>query len=93
MRAKLILPTRADGKTHPVADAEFCYGPYLAEFPVEPFSQSRAIEWSLEAQRIRESIAQQIQSGRGQGGWFYEPSSGNILANLGERYPAKYARF
>lgn len=93
LRSKLLLPSRADGKTNPVPNAQFCYGPYLNEFPAEPFSQSRSIEWSLEAQRIRESIAQQIQLGRGQGGWFYEPSSGNILANLGERYPSKYARF
>lgn len=92
-RYKLTRFTNKAGQTSTTKNANYAYGPYLDKFPEEPFTQSTAIEWSLGTTRLKETVANQVASSPGAGGWYYEPESGNILPNLGAAFPNEYARF
>lgn len=92
-RYKLTRFSNKAGQTNTNKSANYAYGPYLDKFPVEPFSKGDSLTWSLGTTRLKETIADQIDGGSGNGGWYYEPESGNILANLGAAFPNEYARF
>jgi len=92
-RDKLTRFSRKDGRTSANKNAEYAYGPYLDEFPVEPFSQADSLTWSLGTERLKATIANQIDGSSGNGGWYYEPESGIIVPNLGSAYPNEYAGF
>jgi prepilin-type N-terminal cleavage/methylation domain-containing protein len=92
-REKLTRYSRADGRTSANKNAQYAYGPYLDDFPTEPFSASDSLTWSLGTERLKETIANVVDGSGGNGGWYYEPESGNITANLGSAYPNEYAGF
>ena len=86
-------PSTKDGRTSTSKDRSYRFGPYLQDFPVEPFSGSDSLTWSLGTMRGRASIATAVSSGKGAGGWFYEPESGHFVANLGSSFASDYAGF
>lgn len=92
-RNKLTRYSRLDGRTSVNKNATYTYGPYLDDFPMEPFSASDSLTWSLNTERLKERIANVVDGSAGNGGWYYEPESGNIIANLGSDYPNEYAGF
>ena len=92
-RYKLTRFSRKDGRTNTTKNTTYAYGPYLDDFPVEPFSQADTLTWSLGTERLKETIANQVDGSSGNGGWFYEPESGTIVPNLGAAFPNEYARF
>lgn len=93
LRHKLTRFSDREGRTHDTRTGDFRFGPYLDVFPREPFSRTDALTWSLGTSRLKETIASAIGTGEGNGGWYYEPESGNILPNLGPRFSTEYARF
>jgi prepilin-type N-terminal cleavage/methylation domain-containing protein len=93
LQHKLTRFSDKAGRTHNTRTGAFVFGPYLDAFPREPFSRTDSLTWSLGTARLKETIATAIHTGRGNGGWFYEPESGNILPNLGASYSVEYARF
>ncbi len=90
---KLTRFTREDGRTSATKNTSYKYGPYLDDFPTDPFGESSVIEWSLGTERLKTTIANAIDGGTGTGGWYYEPESGIILGNLGSAFPNEYAGF
>lgn len=90
---KLTQFSNKAGETSTSKTVDFAYGPYLDAFPVEPFSQADSLTWSLGTERLKETVADVIDDGTGNGGWFYEPESGVLLPNLGATFPNEYARF
>jgi len=92
-KSKLTYFTSEDGRTSTSKDATYKYGPYLKDFPVEPFSGTDSLTWALGTERLKESIATAVSAGNGSGGWYYEPQSGNIVANLGSSFSSDYAGF
>jgi len=90
---KLTRFSNKAGRTNTTKNATYAYGPYLDEFPVEPFSQADSLTWSLGTERLKSRIADQIDGSSGNGGWYYEPESGIIVPNLGSAFPNEYAGF
>ena len=90
---KLTRYSNKAGRTSTTKNATYAYGPYLDEFPIEPFSQADSLTWSLGTERLKETIANQVDGSAGDGGWYYEPESGTIVPNLGSAFPNEYARF
>ncbi|HKK69621.1 MAG TPA: type II secretion system protein [Candidatus Krumholzibacteria bacterium] len=92
-RRKLTWYSRKDGRTRNAKNATYAYGPYLDDFPVEPFSQADSVSWSLGTERLKERVADAVDGSSGDGGWYYEPESGVVVPNLGSAFPNEYARF
>jgi prepilin-type N-terminal cleavage/methylation domain-containing protein len=92
-KEKLTYYSSNAGAVNTSKDDTYKYGPYLKEFPNEPFSNSDSLTWSLGTTRILSTIAASVAAGSGDGGWYYEPESGNVVANLGSDYPSEYAGF
>lgn len=90
---KLTQFTDKAGNTATAKSATFAYGPYLQDFPSEPFSQSDSLTWSLGTERLKQSVVSSVSAGTGNGGWFYEPESGLVVPNLGSAFPSEYAGF
>lgn len=92
-KQKLLLYTDDAGKTSKNKTTRYRYGPYLKKFPMEPFGDTDEIKFSLNKENAFSELAKAVQKSNGDGGWYYEPESGNILANLGKSYPKEYAGF
>jgi prepilin-type N-terminal cleavage/methylation domain-containing protein len=93
-RNKLTYYTRDTGaasKTY-VADT-FRFGPYLKEFPTEPFGNSDDVTIVAGTKRLKADIATAVAKSSATGGWYYEADSGNLVANLGTTFPDTYAGF
>lgn len=86
LRQQLTGFTRDDGKPAERRDGEFCFGPYLQAWPADPFSGSRAVVVDQDRVRSLERLQRDIAAGRGQGGWYYEARTGQIVPNHGHRH-------
>jgi hypothetical protein len=93
LRRQLTSFTRDDGKPADRRDAQYCFGPYLRDIPLDPASGSRAVAVDQDRERPLERLRQDVQRGHGRGGWYYEPRTGNVVANHGRGGTALYARF
>jgi hypothetical protein len=93
LRRQLTTFTRDDGKPAEQRDARFCFGPYLHAIPADPTNGSRAIAVDQTRERPLEKLRAEVQCGNGRGGWYYEPRTGNVVANHGRGATALYARF
>ena len=85
--------TRDDGKPSDRRDADYCFGPYLHDFPMDPLSGSRAVALDQDRARALSRLRDDVAAGGGRGGWYYEARTGNIVANYGRGSRALYARF
>lgn len=90
---KLTMYSRKDGAVSANKNASYTYGPYLDDFPIEPFSQADSLTWSLGTERLKVTISNLVDGSAGNGGWYYEPESGVIIPNLGAAFPNEYAKF
>lgn len=85
--------TRDDGKPSDQRDSEFCFGPYLRDFPAEMSSGSCAVVLDQDRARALSRLRDDVATGSGDGGWYYEARTGNIVANWGRGPRSRYARF
>ncbi|MDQ7062854.1 MAG: type II secretion system protein [candidate division KSB1 bacterium] len=74
------------------------FGPYLKEFPENPFytdkSKADQVVIDRKNERILEDLVKAVQNANGNNGWYYEAKSGNIVPNLGgATFPDKYVEF
>lgn len=83
----------AEGRVSRKKTPEFCYGPYLDDLPVETVTGSAHIVVDTTNQRALPSLAEAVSGGPGEGGWYYEVKSGNVVANLGREFDSKYAHY
>ncbi|RPJ45792.1 MAG: hypothetical protein EHM19_04960 [Candidatus Latescibacterota bacterium] len=90
---QLLEYTDSTGAPSPDRSGDHRYGPYLRKWPVEPFSRSAALRIDAGNKSIFARMAERVALGNGEGGWHYEPRSGNICANLGRAYPTELAHF
>jgi hypothetical protein len=93
LRQQLTAFTRDDGKPASRRDAQYCFGPYLREIPADPVTGSRRILLDPDRERPLEELRADVERGSGRGGWYYEPRTGNVVANHGRGRMALYARF
>jgi len=93
LRRQLTTFTRDDGKPADERDSQHCFGPYLREIPPDPATGSRTVVIDQARERSLERLRRDIQRGGGRGGWYYEPRTGNLVANHGRGRMALYARF
>ncbi|MBD3290209.1 prepilin-type N-terminal cleavage/methylation domain-containing protein [candidate division KSB1 bacterium] len=88
-KRQLTWYTDADGRTSAKRTDEFRFGPYLQEFPSNPFyqgtdeSEAEEVEIDTRGDQILENLKDQVAKGNGNNGWYYQAKSGNIVANLG----------
>jgi len=90
---QLTETTDAKGEPSPTASADFCYGPYLEEIPPEPVTGTTLLVVTPMTDRLLPDLAEAVRQGSGQGGWYYEPRSGNLVANLGADFKKPYAMY
>lgn len=99
-KKQLTWFTDYNGKVSKVRTEQFRFGPYLQEFPVNPFYIETDADITSDVvidqlnDRILGVLQEDIALGNGNNGWFYEALSGNIVPNLGgEQFPDKYCYF
>jgi len=90
---QLTERTDMKGVPSPTASAVFCFGPYLEEIPPEPVTGSTLLVVTPMTDRLLPDLAEAVRGGSGQGGWYYEPRSGNLVANLGADFKKPYAMY
>jgi hypothetical protein len=90
---QLIWCTDARGEVSPQKTEEFRFGPYLSELPEEPVTGSTLVTIDTQGERSLPSLAAAVAGGPGEGGWYYEARTGNLVANLGADFGTKYPRY
>ena len=85
--------TRDDGKPCEYRDADYCFGPYLRDFPIDPVSGSRALVLDQDRARALSRLRSDVAAGDGHGGWYYEARTGNVVANYGRGPQTRLAQF
>jgi len=90
---QLTQPTDADGQPSADANDVYCFGPYLEAIPPEPITGTDLVIVTLMTDRLLPDLAEAVREGTGQGGWYYEPRSGNLVANLGADFEKPYAMY
>jgi type II secretory pathway pseudopilin PulG len=85
--------TDAEGRVSREKTEEFCFGPYLNDLPEEVLTGSDRVVIDTRSVRTRPSLAAAVAGGSGEGGWYYEPKSGNLVANLGTEFNSKYTQY
>lgn len=94
LRRQLTEFTRDDGRPAPRRDAEYTFGPYLRDFPADPWTGSRRLILDQSRSRSLALLRQEVEAGNGGGGWYYEARTGNIVANFGRgRAASSHPRF
>jgi len=91
--AQLTQYTDARGEPSAVRDDAHHFGPYLKSIPAEPVSGSHEVRVDTANDRLLPELSQDVATGPGGGGWYYEARTGLVLANLGHSYSPVYARF
>jgi len=92
LKRQLTWFTRDDGKPADRRDADYRFGPYLREFPVEPRSGSQVLIVDQDRARALSRLRADLAAGNGSGGWYYEAQTGNIEPNWGRSSLAAHAR-
>jgi general secretion pathway protein G len=90
---QLLGFTNDEGEPSEKKTTEFRFGPYLRKWPAEPLTDTQDIVVDNKSESMLTLLAEKVAKGDGKGGWYYEPKSGNICANLGNQYPSDYATY
>jgi len=99
-KKQLTWFTDAKGNVSKNRSESYRFGPYLQEFPENPFYTGTDPERGLKVQidrtndRILGELKKDIADANGNYGWYYEAKSGNVVANLGgSDFSDKYVEF
>ena len=89
-KKQLTWFTDAEGNISKTRSKTFHFGPYLQEFPENPFYPSTAdssygkyVEIDQTNKRSINYLTRDIANYNGNLGWYYEAQNGNVVANLG----------
>lgn len=93
-RRQLTWYTNKKGKPSKKKTEVYRYGPYLQDFPEEPITGSKKVHIDRTHERILEQLREDVYNWSGAtGGWYYEAKSGNVVANLGKKFPKEYSHY
>ena len=99
-KRQLIWFTDYKGKTSQSRTSVYRFGPYLQEFPSNPFysgnnpSIATVVKINTTDDHILDALKYNIKKNeKGSGGWYYEAKSGNIIAYLGATDFVAYCTF
>jgi hypothetical protein len=90
---QLIAFTRDDGKPSERRDAEFRFGPYLAEIPADALAGSRHVAIDQVRARTLRQLQADVAADNGAGGWYYEVRTGFVVPNHGRGRAPRLAGF
>ncbi|MFZ5515766.1 MAG: type II secretion system protein [Candidatus Zhuqueibacterota bacterium] len=97
---QLTWYTNAEGKPSQTKDEEYRFGPYIQEFPANPFFEgadtdvATKVQIDVKGEDILEALKKKVASGNGKSGWYFQARSGNVVANLGsDEFSDKYVYF
>jgi len=97
---QLTWYTDAEGKPSQTKDEEYRFGPYIQEFPTNPFFEgtdtdvATKVQIDVKGEDILEALKKKVASSNSKSGWYYQAKSGNIVANLGsDEFSDKYVYF
>ncbi len=92
LAAQLTGYTDARGEPVSRPDEAHPFGPYLSRIPAEPVTGSSVLRVDTRDASLPSRLAETISAGTGRGGWYYEARTGQVVADLGQGFPASYAR-
>ncbi len=93
-KQKLTRYSSTTGATSTTKSTTYKYGPYLREFPDEPFTDTQTIDFDTSSEQDQGTMTAAVAADAGAtGGWHYEILTGQICAHLGTAYPTEYAGF
>lgn len=98
-KQQLTWFTSETGQVSQTRTTTYRFGPYLQEFPENPFYEGAAtlatsVTIDRTNDRILEALQTAIASGNGNYGWYYEAKSGNVVPDLGgATFPDEYCSF
>ena len=97
---QLTWYTDATGKPSQTKNEQYRFGPYLQDFPANPFFEGtnpavgKKVQIDTRGDQILEAFKKKVANGSGKYGWYYQSKSGNIVANLGSSaFSDKYVYF
>jgi prepilin-type N-terminal cleavage/methylation domain-containing protein len=90
---QLMEFTDATGKPSSSKTSEYRFGPYLKQWPDDPFTKTTTIKVDKKNEETLSAMADRVSSSNGKGGWYYQTKTGNVCPNLGKSYPSDYANF
>lgn len=80
LKNQLTMYTDSDGAVSPDKDNAFPYGPYLrGSFPALPAGSNAGDDTVKMAPKVSPLVAADVEAGYG---WVYNPTTGQIMANL-----------
>ena len=92
--------SNAKGNVSKNRTEDYRFGPYLQEFPTNPFyegtdpSKGQYVYIDRSKDRILQALKKDVADGYGNYGWYYESKSGNVVPNLGgSSFSDKYCEF
>jgi prepilin-type N-terminal cleavage/methylation domain-containing protein len=99
-KRQLTWYTRADGHASQTKSDDYRFGPYLQEFPENPFytgnnpSVATTVSIDKTNECLLETLKAAVAGGSGDYGWYYEAKSGNVVPNMGgSAFSDKYCYF
>ncbi len=91
LKKQLLWYTNKFGEPKRTRNREYRFGPYLREFPAEPFSgQFTVVIDTARALTLIELKREIAHSPAAKGGWFYQAKTGFVVANLSSVYFKEY---
>lgn len=90
---QLMKFTDATGKPSGSKTTAFRFGPYLKQWPEDPFAKLSTITVDKKNEETLQTMAARVATSGGKGGWYYQTKTGNLCPNLGKAYPPDYAGF
>ncbi len=90
---QLMQFTDATGEPSLQRTSAYRFGPYLKQWPEDPFADIGKVEVDKNDDEILSQMGARVAENYGNGGWYYQAKSGNVCANLGSEYPPEYAGF
>lgn len=99
-KRQLTWFTDEDGRVSEKRTEEYRFGPYLQEFPDNPFfegtneSIASDVQIDTRGDQVLSALKEKVAKGGKNSGWYYQAKSGNILANLGgNAFSDEYVQF
>jgi general secretion pathway protein G len=97
---QLTWYTNTKGAVSKNRTTEYRFGPYLSEFPINPFYEGsdpaigKKVSMDIVNQRILEELRKSVAAASGNNGWYYEAKSGLVVPNLGgDTFPDDYCYY
>lgn len=93
-KKQLLWYTNDKGKPAKLRNREYRFGPYLPQFPIEPFTELQSVKIdTMKSKSLIEFKLNMANETTAKGGWLYQTKTGFIIANLNRKFFTEFYAF